>query len=501
MNNSKIIQVLLVGISLFVGIVVISNSLTLPDYLIVSLLVSLLAFALLAIFKRNLPLDFKLLGLLLLGYAAAGKGFAYISPFEPLYIGELVLAVVLLGWGIRVVSGGGFFPTRLHWMIFGWLVTVFLYLVYGLPYYGKLALRDSAIGYYALFFVGVYAMCQSKRTSQAFPKILMGCVVFAYVGSALVSSGLYDKYIGVGPITRRYIMPHADSLIPLVNGGALYGLLQGVLLRRISYLIVGALGVLLLIFTKTAGVFCLIVVMAIFVLFARRKDVLVTSIFSAALAMVLFGVIIASGSNYVQSKIMESDQVQTLSDIGGASGFGNTSTSDWRISWWKIVFQETMKNNPWTGAGMGGDITSTFLREVMRFDLSSDQALNYARYPHNVVFTVLGRMGVIGLAVFLVVFFDISRFAIKFVSQCLKTKEGNRECLLAASVFFSGLANSLVQSTYENPYAAILNWSCLGYMAAYYWRGDWKIQIAQAEQVSIANNNPNPVDLAIKSSD
>ncbi len=144
--------------------------------------------------------------------------------------------------------------------------------------------------------------------------------------------------------------------------------------------------------------------------------------------------------------------------------------TDWRISWWTVIWEDTIEKNPYTGVGMGGDVTSTFLQDVMRIDLNSYEGVNYARYPHNILFTVLGRMGFVGLALFLITFTSIALFTLRFMSRHLRTIEDMDQHLIPTVVVLAGITNSLVQSTYEVPHGAITHWICLGYLASVAYR-------------------------------
>jgi len=97
-------------------------------------------------------------------------------------------------------------------------------------------------------------------------------------------------------------------------------------------------------------------------------------------------------------------------------------------------------------------------------------AATYARYPHCIIFNVFGRMGFVGLAVFLIMFIALLRFCILFTRKQLSYRIIDSGDLIALSIFFSGIMDSLVQATYEVPHGAITNWVCLGYLAAGYYR-------------------------------
>ncbi|MFN9026518.1 MAG: hypothetical protein ACK5VX_10055, partial [Akkermansiaceae bacterium] len=114
-------------------------------------------------------------------------------------------------------------------------------------------------------------------------------------------------------------------------------------------------------------------------------------------------------------------------------------------------------------------ISSHFLQSYMRIDLNSEEAIKYARYPHNIVFTVFGRMGFVGLSIFVALLITVIKLLILVTRiQSRDTSPGGKTALLALLIVIAGIANSLVQSTYEVPYGAITHWFVLGYLIAYY---------------------------------
>ena len=470
--QTKLIQILIIIVGLFVAFWVITSSVVLPENLQVSTLVSIILIGLIAVIFRKQPFDYKLLSLLLLGYAFAGKGFAYITPMEPIYIGEIVLIFCTLGYLLRLIKGAKLFPDPLHWLILIWMAVVGIYLIDGFQKFGKLAIRDSAIGYYGIFFFASYAIFRNGKLNRAFGKVLIACILLSYMGCFIVITGIYDKVFTHSVIVHKYFEPHADAYLPLVAAGTIFGLMEGITRKSILFLFIGAIGFILLAGSKTAGIFALIVLIGFLVVFVRRVDLLVTSAIAVTITAVTFGILLASGSTAIEKKIMESDQIRTISDVGNSSGRANDSTSDWRISWWSIIAEDTMKENPLYGCGLGGDISGHFLESVMRMDIKSINAQSYARYPHCVIMTVFGRLGLVGLSFFIILLFGFARFLILYARRYLRETHIDSTGLIAFSIFLAGVANAMVQSTYEVPHGAIMNWVCLGYLVAHYHQGN-----------------------------
>jgi O-antigen ligase len=88
------------------------------------------------------------------------------------------------------------------------------------------------------------------------------------------------------------------------------------------------------------------------------------------------------------------------------SGTGRYSSDDrryvgdnnrFRLAWWRSVAKEVRDGGPVLGLGFGHDLAERFVRSY-ELDLGEDFS---ARSPHNIGFSVLGRMGLVGLALLL----------------------------------------------------------------------------------------------------
>ena len=126
-----------------------------------------------------------------------------------------------------------------------------------------------------------------------------------------------------------------------------------------------------------------------------------------------------------------------------------------------------MRDNPWFGSGLGSDISSSFLTDYYGIERAQARAVQGggARYPHNILFTVFGRMGVIGVLFFTVYLLFVLKVMYDFCVIYLRKSDYLMGDLLLFALFCSGLANAFVQATYEAPYAAIIHWVCLAYLA------------------------------------
>jgi O-antigen ligase len=466
--NKKFIEILIVCILIFAGIWMATSFVSLHEQLQIFGLIAILALAIISIVFRKVPLDCKIICALILGYAFAGKGFAYITPVEPLYIGEIVWIIGMLGYIYRLSKGAPILPSWLHIMIVLWMITVGLYLLHGYPIYGNLAIRDSAIGYYAMFAFYAYAVFVRNDIDRFFGYILKAAILFACIGLILVLTGAYEKIISLSPIIKLYFNPHPDAFLPLVAAGGMYCLLEGIRNKSILRILAGIVIVLLLFTTKTAGIFCFFILMAYLIVFGRRTDLIITSAVACVLAVIGIGILFTIDSYELNKLILNNEHLDSF-NAGGTTAVKSSNTTDWRIAWWQTIYEDTMQESPIFGLGLGGDITSHFLQSYMRIDLNAPETGNIVRYPHNVILTIFGRMGIVGLLVFLAFLASLSRVLIKSIRlQINDTSDAGKYTLLAQLIVIAGIANGLVQATYEIPFGAITHWFCIGYVMAYW---------------------------------
>jgi hypothetical protein len=76
-----------------------------------------------------------------------------------------------------------------------------------------------------------------------------------------------------------------------------------------------------------------------------------------------------------------------------------------RLVWWQAVARETIEVNPAFGLGFGYDLTSRFLAD---YDWLTNEDFS-ARSPHSMIMSVFGRMGAIGLLLWLAVAVAMAR--------------------------------------------------------------------------------------------
>jgi hypothetical protein len=397
---------------------------------------------------RKIPLDAKLLFIIILGYALGGKGFAYVSPVEPVYIGEICLALCMFGLMIRI-RHAGLFDTSIHNLIWVYLIYAGIHLMVDYDQYRLLAIRDSATAYYSLYFFAAYSLFQNEIIVTAFERIMKIAIVFAIM--QLVAFFFPLRFPG--------FYPHADAYIPLTVAAAIYFLIRAAESKKIGYILIGATAVVALITGKTAGVLALFGVLGVALVFGRVKNLKIPVAFIGVLGFVALAVATVIIPDFFAEHIGSGDTVEAFG-IAEGEFVGLSGTSSWRMDWWMMIWDDTMKAAPFWGLGFGSDVSTAFLGEKMG---------ELVRYPHNVIFTVIGRLGLIGLVIFITLFVAIGMFSIRFCSRYYNSPNRRDADLICPAVVIAGMINGIVQSTYEVPHGAITHWVCLGYMVARYY--------------------------------
>lgn len=423
-----------------------------------------LALLLMLIVGRGLPFDVKFIISLCLGYALAGKGFAYISIREPFYIGEIAFVICGLAFMVRLLSKTPVVLEAPQFAIMVWLFLNCGFLIAGFEEFRMLAMRDSSMGYYSLFCIMILYAMINDQSRQAMEKSLKWMVLFGMLSALTVLVNPIIAAIMQIPVLSWFFFPHADSFIPWLVAGCSTGFLIGVQRRSLLLVLVGIAGAALLITTKTAGIFSVAVTWFVLLLFARRKEVILLGFMFGTIVVIFMATVSLGGSKTLNDYVKRSEHMQTILDLKDRDGRGAKSTADWRIVWWTIVAKDTMRDNPVFGAGLGGDITTKFIRSTYNRPANASDA----RYPHNFFFTVLGRMGVFGVAVAGCVWAVLIWFLYQFARAHLRSQTMHPPALIAFTYVTGGMANSLVQATYESPYAAISHWCVMGYLMAYH---------------------------------
>lgn len=349
-----------------------------------------------------------LLGGVLLGYAVIGKGFAYIGA-PPLFIGEMGL---LLGIVVFLRSGCLFaslatLPAVLLTVTMAWV------LLRTVPYireYGFDAARDSVIVMYGIFaFIVIAVLLQDPRRIRT---IMRGYLVF---------TGIFIFSMPILAPASHFLKDY----IPFMPGHIGVPMLQ---LRagEVATHLAGAAVFAMAGFRKTTLVWVLALVAVLVMVSALSRGAMFAAILPICFAAVMLGhwrklIVIAIGAGFLFSvaysieisftertdyEIRDSDSrtvtptqiVDNFASLFGQGSGSGEGTARWRLNWWTIVIDETIFGEYfWTGRGFGANLA--FAHGFGWQAPGEVRPMN--RSPHNATISVLGRAGVPGLVLWI----------------------------------------------------------------------------------------------------
>ena len=428
--------------------------------------VVLALFCLLSI-KPKYALDFKLLLFVVLGYFVAGRGFAYLSPKPPFYIGEIFFLTasvgVILRTNLNLVAIVKINKLNLF-IIIACVYALLRLLLVDFPSYKMMALRDSAMIYYSFIALSCSVIFQEQKYQKVFIKILpyligLGFISYAFVKKVVILSGAER-------LVAFIYRPHVDVAIPVTVALAMGGFyFLGNKKKGLGML--SLLAAMYPIATdKTAFAFCFILTCVAVSIWGRMREILVAGLVAGVIGILVSGILF-SANDAAGSALMETDIAGTA--VAVSSG-DKATTTGWRLAWWEIVYRDTYAQSPMFGLGLGSDITSNFMREYMNVSVPEKHFFSLTRYPHCILFTVFGRLGFVGLFFFLLYSFFFLKFCKSYSRVFIASKKKELVDVMLVGFVLAGFFNAMVQSTYENPYAGIPHWICLGVMMARYSR-------------------------------
>lgn len=416
------------------------------------------------------PIETWLLAALLFAYIVGNRGFAQLMPLPgwPLFFGEIGLLVV----GCLVAFRGAMrreLPIRrdgLNILLLAWIAVAVGRIAFDVRQFGFLALRDFATIYYAVYFFLAQATFASAETRPILRRAMLAAFGILPVTATLAElfPREFLRLVSIGQVPAIF---YKDDLVAtLLFAGFLVllptaaGFRRGDFLRwtlALASLIVG------LTLLSRAGMLGLLAGAGLMAWAGRRRPVkvLAVTVVIGALGTALLGVFGHSQATDTRAYAVY-EQVLSIVDLGGQRVYHNVETADspdnnrFRLVWWRTIAEDTWRNAPLLGRGFGYDLARGFLQ--VYDPLANDFT---ARSPHSIVFTVLGRMGLVGLGLF-------GLFVVVLVRRSLGAARRVRDGGLAAATLalLSAVWVVLVSSAFgvvlEGPMGAVPFWIMLG---------------------------------------
>jgi len=383
----------LVAAGAFIGVLV-----TVSPYLGAGVAVLAVGLGLLTLEQRLVQMFVLALFLGLAGYMFFGRGFAY-AGVPPLYVGEAILGLAALAFAYTF-SLRNFTPLYT-------LIAVFV--VWGavrtLPFlttYGIDALRDAVVWGYALFALAIAAVMTPRLFGKVMdnyarlaPLFLLWVPVFAVMDGFLqVIPAWPQTGEAIAQFKQGDMAVHVAGVIALLVSG-LYDTQRMNARLPVAILWLSLIAGFGFIATSRAGMITVLagIGVAFFIWPTRQLVSFVTVI------LVVGALVVAINPNFsggVSSRQVGPQQlVENIGSLVGTSDSGNLQgTRKWREEWWGTVWDYTAEGPYFlTGKGFGVNLAVDD-----GFEVFSDPP---SRSPHSGHVTILARMGVPGLLLWL----------------------------------------------------------------------------------------------------
>ena len=423
------------------------------------------------VYLTKLRLETLCLALGMAGYLLGNRGFAQqmLPGSLPLLPAEAILAVTVPLLFLRVCIGrawpGG--SGSLPWLVGGWALLATLRLPLDLRHYGLYALRDYALVYYTAFFFVASAVGQVDRDRRALERTLTACL--AAMPVLYFAYDFFPEFFWTR-LTLQH-MPLIAFKPDLVSTFAAVGVVRFYLLARrgdrysgmywlactINALVVGhALGRSTLVALAVAAIW----------LWVARERIFVLCL-ASALALLLAGsALMTSMHGSAWKQTTANSLYEHIISIGDLSGQGDYTHEDalskgdnnrFRLVWWREILRETWATNPWLGLGWGYDLSAQFTRAYFEADLEDFST----RSPHNVLFTVFGRTGLLGLVPFAFVIAGLARHTVAAVRRH-RTQPDDPTAMADWLGVWVVLVCACFGVVLEGPMGAVVFWTLLG---------------------------------------
>ena len=418
---------------------------------------------------RLLVLFGRLLAVLLAGYLLFDRAFAYLHlPGTPVFVGEMVLAVGILG----VCTATVYLRTPLRDEPVMALLAVFvawgaIRAAPGLAVHGMDALRDSALWYYGVFaFLVLAAIARSpdlpERLVTQLGRLTPWLLVWLPV--TVVLSPLAEDAPTI-PFTTVSVLSHKPgsvaiaALLALASMWLLPG--QRSARSRAVWSVVALLAVALLATQNRGGLLAVAAGALVGLVFVHQRAQLA----ARAVAVMTLGLALAVllplkvPLDGLQGRDFSAEQlVANVASLGGQETPGNLGgTVDGRQELWtRILDRQVDEGRLVDGSGFGQNLAAA----VGIYDDGEESLRN----PHNSHLNILARMGLVGLVLWVALWAAWYR---RLVSGCRRLATRGSHVRRQIAVLCLAVATAtLVASTFdpqlEGPQVAVLLWTVFG---------------------------------------
>lgn len=423
---------------------------------------------------RSLPISHLYLGffaLVMMGYMALDKGFAYIGA-SPVFIGEITLAlgffVILTGaYSLRV------FQSPIAWALAAFIVWNALRTLPFVDRYGLDALRDAVLWGYGLFAFVIAGILLKTHKLEAVPelyaRVIPGILLIglaAFMVTEIVGTGL-----PTWPGTDATLILVKASDLGVHTAGALaffalglHTIFPRVRRLRIPLADIMTWGIIVIcsiaVLSRSRGGFAAIACTGLFVTLFRPNNRMIRMAAPGMVVIVLFVAlnieIPLQGGRSVSPQQLVTNVLSIFSEQDKTSLDG---TESWRLNWWDAIIQDVVRGDKfWLGRGYG----------VSHAEVDGFTDITGNRSPHSVHINILGRAGVPGAILWitlLVTFYGVmTRYYLKARGDGRHELAALNLWVMAYSVPF--LIAGAFDVYLEGPQGGIPFWCIIGYAIA-----------------------------------
>jgi hypothetical protein len=342
----------------------------------------------------------RVLCVVLMCYAIAGKGFAYLG-YPPIFIGELLLLAGLFVWiETRLAGLNAAVPAQL--LVIAFMLWGAFRTLPGIGQYGVDALRDAVVWGYAVFALIVAGLLTARpqrladldRAFFKFVKLFVAITPFAFVFGMWGSDYIPELPGSNMPVFGPY--KTSDAMLHLTGCFAYLS----VCLPSMSLIrpwMLAAMGLSIVAnFNGRAGMVAFACGALIVIVLRPLNKLALGTFVMAAVGLGFFWITDVKIELPPSGRYLSFEQfTENVSSITGDTRRDELDGSrHWRLEWWNTIFDYTFRGPYfWTGKGFGINLANSD-----GFQVHADNSL---RSPHNGHLTILARAGVPGFALWM----------------------------------------------------------------------------------------------------
>jgi O-antigen ligase len=356
---------------------------------------------------------------------------------------------------------------------------VWLYLVFALwgailtvghiHEHGLDTIRDAALWYYGGFMVAcAWLFASRKRLTQTIRWVaVVTPLVMLWIPIAFVLHNAYQRFLPLvpGSDTPLLIFKGGDMAVSLALGLAFVICCRrnfGAFTQRWpawSLWLIAVIDFLVIATKNRGGMLAIVVALAFVIMFVPTIRVFQGIGIAAALFALLA---LTNVSVQMEGRELSIAQLQeNLQSVVASSATRSedslTGTVSWRTGFWTAIWNNTVRGDRfWRGNGFGVNLATRY-----GYQVSEDESL---RAPHNATMTVLARMGVPGLILWIAFHFSYVGALVGSILRARRTRDHYWLALFALLLvqWTASFVNASFDPYLEGPQGAIPFWCGIG---------------------------------------